>query len=230
MAGGIDGGVDNLDGGGEDGAGVDVALHLDFHALLDEREVGLGDIDDGLEAADLGEGEDGGAGVHLAVLVVLGADDAGELGADEGVLILEALGLDELVVAGLGLVVDLLADGAALLEGADAVELGLGGGQVDAGGVELGLVHADEHGAFLHAAAHLDIDVLDMSRDGGRDVHGLVAFEGGGEFEGLGDALVLEGEHLDAFGLFLGGGGAFAVVATFAAAGRKGCDSHDNQR
>ena len=166
------------------------------------------------------------AGVHLAVLVVLGADDAGELGLDEGVLVLEALGLHQLVVAGLGLVVDLLADAAAGLEGGDAVELGLGAGEVDAGGVELGLVHADEHGAFLHTAAHFDVDVLDVAGDGGRDVHGLVALEGGGEFEGLGDALALEGEHLHFFGFFLGGGGGF--VATLAAAGHEAEDGQDD--
>ena len=228
MAGGVDGGVDNLDGGGEGLVGVDVAGDVDLHALTDEGEVGFGDVDDGLEAGDLGQREDGLAGIHLAVLVVLGADDAGELGLDEGVLVEETLAFHQLVVAGLGLVVDLLADGAGGLEGGDAVELGLGGGEVDAGGVELGLVHADEHGALLHTAAHFDVDVLDVAGDGGGDVHGLVALEGGGEFEALGDALALEDLHFHFFGFFLGGGG--SIVATLAAAGHEGEGGEDDGR
>ena len=35
VAGGIDGGIDDLDGGRKDGAGVDVAFHLYLHTLLD---------------------------------------------------------------------------------------------------------------------------------------------------------------------------------------------------
>jgi len=175
---GVDGGVDDLDGGREDLVGVDVAEDVDLHALLDEREIAFGDIDDGFEAADLAELQDGSACVHLAVLVVLGADDAAELCLDEGVLLLEAFCLDELVVSGLGLVVDLFADAAAGFESGDAVELGLGAGEVDARGVELGLIHADEHGAFAHTATYLYVDVLDVACDGGRDVHGLVALEG----------------------------------------------------
>ena len=167
VAGGVDGGIDNLDGGREGLVGIDVAVDVHFHALLDEGIVGLGDVDDGFESADLGEGEDGRTGVHLAVLVVLGTDDTAELRTDKGVLILEALGLHQLVIAGFCLVVYLLADAAGGLEGGHAVKLGLGAGKVDTGGVELGLVHADKHGAFLHTAADLDIDMFDVAGDAG---------------------------------------------------------------
>ena len=183
VAGGIDGGIDNLDGGGKSRTGIDVALHLHLHALLHLREVSLGNVDDGLQTADLGEGEDGGAGIHLTVLIVLGTDDAGKLGLDEGVLVLEAFCLHKLVVTRLGLVVYLLADTAALLQCAHTVKLGLGGRKVDTGGVELGLVHTHKHGTFLHTAAHLDIDMLNMAGDRGGYVHSLIAFKGGREFE-----------------------------------------------
>ena len=219
MAGGVDGGVDNLDGGGEGLAGIDVAGNVHLHALLHLGEVGLRDVDDGLEARNLGQRQDGLAGIHLAVLEVLGADDAGELGLDEGVLVEELLALHQLVVAGLGLVVDLLADASCGFEGRHAVQLGLGAGQVDARRVELRLVHAHEHGTFLHTASHLDIDVLDMTRHRGGDVHCLVALKGRGEFEALGDALVFEHLHLHLLGFFLGRRG--GLVAAFAAAGHQ---------
>ena len=119
------------------------------------------------EAADLGEGEDGLAGIHLAVLIVFAADDSGKLGSHEGVLLEEFLVFRQLVIARFGLVIDLLADGAALLEGRHAVELGLGAVEVDAGGVELGLVHAYQHAAFLYTAADFDVDVLDVAGDAG---------------------------------------------------------------
>ena len=165
MAGGVDGGVNNLDSGGEGLVGVDVAMDVDFHALFDEGIVCFRDVDDGFEATDLGEGEDRCTSVHLAVFIVLGTDDAGELSTDKGIFVLEAFGFDELVVAGLGLIVDLFADTTGGLEGSDTVEFGFGAVEVDAGGVELGLVHAYEHGTFLDTATHLDVDVFDVSGD-----------------------------------------------------------------
>ena len=165
VAGGVDGGIYNFDGGREGLVGIDVAVDIDFHALFYQGEIGFGDVDDGFQAADLGKGEDGGAGVHFAVLVVFGTDDSGELCFDEGVFVLEAFGLHQLVVARLGLVVYLLAHTARGLKGGEAVQLGFGAVEVDAGGVELGLVHAYEHGSFLDTATHLDVDVFDVSGD-----------------------------------------------------------------
>ena len=212
MAGGVDGGIDYLDGGGEGGAGIDVAVHVNLHALFHQGEVGLGDVDNGFQTVDLRKGEDGSTGVHLSVLVVFGADYARELGTDKGVLVLETLGLHQLVIAGLGLVVDLFAYTARCFQCRHAVELGLGAGKVDACGVELGLVHAHEHGSLLHAAAHLHIDVFDVAGDAGRYVHGFVAFESGRELENLGNALALQGLYFYILYLLFGSGGFFLVA------------------
>ena len=57
---------------------------------------------------------------------------------------------------------------------------GFGAVEVDSGGVELSLIHTHQHAAFAYAGTHFDIDVLDVACDGRRDVHCLIAFEGGG--------------------------------------------------
>ena len=151
---------------------IDLGGKCQFHACLEEREIGLRNSYKRFEFVDLGEYQDRLTAVQLTVFIRLGRDDSAERRFDIGIRIEEIQLLFRRVILRRDLVILLLGRRTGLEQLLDTVLLYLQVSERDLSGLILRLIHTHQVCTRCFLITYFAVDMLYLTGDGRRHILG----------------------------------------------------------